>query len=308
MASGIRSKGDNYNHIARCSDEFGSSEMPLVILCGFPVSGKTTRANELCKYMSNHHAERKIHFISDHSLGVARNEVYSCSHKEREMRGSLKSSVQRCLNREDVVILDSLNYIKGFRYELYCVTKACQTTQCVIFCDTSKDRIVEWNDNRISAAGDSPDEAYDRDVLEGLVMRFEQPSPNNRWDSPLFVVQCDEPLPAHQVCSALFDRNALPPNQSTQSQPLSSTNFLYELDRVTQDVVTRIIDAQKTGVVGDLIPIKGASEQIMLTRTLTLGELQRHKRQFITYTKMHPVDDPGKLPNLFVQYLNNTLK
>ncbi|XP_046548186.1 protein KTI12 homolog [Haliotis rubra] len=51
----------------------------------------------------------------------------------------------RLLNKEDVVILDSLNYIKGFRYELFCVTKACHTPHCVIFCDISSDRASEFN-------------------------------------------------------------------------------------------------------------------------------------------------------------------
>ena len=37
--------------------------------------------------------------------------------------GSLKSAVDHRLSAESVVVLDSLNYIKGFRYELYCSTR-----------------------------------------------------------------------------------------------------------------------------------------------------------------------------------------
>ena len=275
--------------------------MPLVIMCGFPVSGKTSRTAELQKHIGDSFPQRTVHVVSDHSLNVKRNEVYISSHMEKEIRGSLKSAVQRLLNRDDVVILDSLNYIKGFRYELYCLSKSCNSTQCVVFCDASKEVVAARNEAREEESGDM----YTKEVLEGLVMRFEPPNPNNRWDSPLFVVQADDTLPSEAICTALFDRQAPKPNQSTQSQPLSSTNFLYELDRTTQDVVSRILDAQKTGAPGDVILIPGTKEQLMLTRTLTLSELQRHKRQFISYTKMHPVDDTAKLTGLFVQYLNN---
>ncbi|KAK7498494.1 hypothetical protein BaRGS_00010154 [Batillaria attramentaria] len=277
--------------------------MPLVIICGFPLSGKTSRAKELEEHISKHFPQRKVHVVSDHSLKVQRNEVYKSSPLEKEVRGLLKSSVQRLLNKDDVVILDSLNYIKGFRYELYCVSKSCHTTQCVVFCDASKEAVCAR-----SGSGDGDVEnAYGQDVLEGLMMRFEPPNPSNRWDSPLFVIQTEDTLPVDDICAALFEKKAPPPNQSTQSQPLSSTNFLYELDRVTQEVVTRLLDAQKTGAPGDMISIPGAKEHFMFTRTLSLSELQRHRRQFITYTKMHPVDDIAKLPGLFVHYLSSSL-
>lgn len=281
--------------------------MPLVILCGFPVSGKTSRAGELKKYLADNFPQRAVHVVSDHSFNVNRNEVYISSHMEKEIRGSLKSAVQRLLNKDNVVILDSLNYIKGVRYELYCVSKGCHTTQCVIFCDASKEVVTTRNQSRSADSGEGSD-GYNSDVLGGLVMRFEPPNPTNRWDSPLFVVQPEDTLPSEAICAALFERKAPPRNQSTQSQPLSSTNFLYELDKVTQDIVSRILDAQKTGAPGDLISIPGTNETLMLLRTLSLSELQRHKRQFIAYTKVHPVDDTAKLPGLFVQYLNNCLK
>ncbi|KAL8559145.1 hypothetical protein ACOMHN_046193 [Nucella lapillus] len=281
--------------------------MPLVIMCGYPASGKTTRTAELQKYLADNHPQRTVHVVSDHSIEVNRNEVYVSSQKEKEVRGSLKSAVQRLLSKDDVVILDSLNYIKGFRYELYCLSKGCHSTHCVIFCDASKDWVSESNQHR--SADEQGQNAYDSDVLDGLVMRFEEPNSSNRWDSPLFVLQTGDKLPAKDICAALFERKAPKPNQSTQSQPLSSTNFLYELDRVTQEIVSLIMDSQKTGAPGDVIkvPNRPTGEQLMLNRMLSLSELQRHKRQFITYTKMHPVDNTAKLSGLFVQYLNNTL-
>ena len=68
-----------------------------------------------------------------------------------------------------------------------------------------------------------------------------------------------------------------------------------------------IIDAQKTSVLGDNIKVPDASDKVVLCRTLTLGELQRIRRQFISYTKTRPVDDTSKLANMFVQYLNSAI-
>lgn len=40
---------------------------------------------------------------------------------------------------------------------------------------------------------------------------------------------------------------------------------------------------------------------------LTAAQLGRHKRQFLTYSKMHPSSDTSKVASLFVQYLNSSL-
>ena len=60
-------------------------------------------------------------------------------------RGGIKSAVERNLDKNTVVILDSMNYIKGFRYEIDCIAKAQQTTKCLLFCHTELDKCVEMN-------------------------------------------------------------------------------------------------------------------------------------------------------------------
>ncbi|RUS78026.1 hypothetical protein EGW08_014201 [Elysia chlorotica] len=275
-------------------------KMPLVMMCGFPASGKTRRAAELAEYLKTK-TSGKVHVVEDHPDGTNREEIYSDSHKERESRGNLKSHVQRLLTKEDVVILDSMNYIKGFRYELYCVTKSCRTPHCVIYCITEEDTSKSWNTSRDEHL------RYSDGLMAELIQRFECPSPNSRWDKPLFTVMQDKPLNLEDIGRALFEQKAAPPNQSTQSQPLASTNFLYQLDQSTQDVVSAILTAQKTSVPGDQLKVPDAKEPLNFIRPVTLAELQRHRRQFITYSKSHPVSDRNKIANLFVQYLNKTL-
>ncbi|XP_072173656.1 protein KTI12 homolog [Diadema setosum] len=275
--------------------------MPLVLLCGFPSSGKSKRAEELKAFIESS-SDRKLHSVSDENVGIDKNTVYADSKKEKEARGKLKSATQRLLSKEDVVILDSLNYIKGFRYELYCAVKSSQTPHCVIFCNTPAEMASDWNGRR------PEEEKYSQEILDALVMRFEPPESKNRWDSPLFTVMPTDELPCSAICDALFHRKAPPPNLSTVSQPLSATNFLYELDKRTQEAVTTLVAAQKTSVPGDEVAIPGAKDRVHLARTINNAELQRLRRQFISYTKLHPVEDISLLANMFVQYINNSIK
>lgn len=273
-------------------------KMPLIIMCGFPCSGKSKRAHELKNYLENR--GKTVHLAGDDNNSLDRNGVYSASVNEKEARGLLKSAVERLISRDDIVILDSLNYIKGYRYELYCVAKAHKTTHCIVHCDTSKEICSGWNKTR--------EKRYNDELLDALIMRFEPPESRNRWDSPLFVIQVDDDLPFDSIYDALVNRVPPPPNQATQPQPLSATNFLYELDKITQEIVTALINSQRTFVPGDHVTVPGTSEKVILNRTANMAELRKIRRQFITYTKMHPVEDTKKIANMFVQYLNSSLQ
>ncbi|KAI3371320.1 hypothetical protein L3Q82_023935 [Scortum barcoo] len=265
------------------------------------------------------------------------------SQKEKNVRASLKAEVERKVNKDHIVILDSLNYIKGYRYELFCLIKHAQTPHCLVYCLTSDEESSTWNTNRGAA------EQYTQDIFDALVLRFEAPDSRNRWDSPLFTILKDDTMPYEAISDALFKRKAPPPNQSTQSQPLSSANFLYELDKITQDVLmvclqmvfwifcsfvshsdfspgilffdrTSLsferpssclimtfrffwVDPRTDRLVRDL----NLTFNIKLTRSVNMAELRKLRRQFISYTKMHPTENTGQISNMFVQYLNKSL-
>jgi len=281
--------------------------MPLVVLCGLPSSGKTRRVGELIAFLAQNHPERQVSVVSEDSENIygqrTKSAVYNDAKAEKEVRATLKSAVLRVLSRDGVVILDSLNYIKGFRYELYCASKSAHTTLCVLFCDTSLDTVREWNQIR------NQKEQYEAEVLEALLVRFELPNGSNRWDSPLFSVQPSDVLPCRDISAAIFDRKPPPPNLSTLTQPLEASNFLFDLDRRTQEVVKEVFQAQQGACQGDALHISGSSENFIIkNRKLQLPELRKWRQQFLTYSKMHPPDNADKIPTLFVQYLNNAVR
>lgn len=350
--------------------------MPLVVVCGLPSSGKSQRTEELRRALTSE--GRAVYVVDDASvLGAQDSTVYGDSAGEKALRAALRAAVERRLSRQDVVILDSMNYIKGFRYELYCLARAARTPLCLIYCirpnwpsrgllvasaseNPDPAVSVSWRPRaetgeKSQVAGTveeqratspvanggvpaavfrelDPEEilpsnppavmtpesgksaepascAFPPELLESLALRFEAPDSRNRWDRPLFtVVGLEEPLPLAEIRSALFENRAPPPHQSTQSQPLASGSFLHQLDQATSQVLTAVMEAQKSAVPGDLLKLPGTTEHLRFTRPLTLAELSRLRRQFISYTKMHPNNENlPQLANMFLQYLNQSL-
>jgi protein KTI12 len=126
--------------------------MPLVMLSGLPSSGKTTRALQLQKALEDKiessSQKMKIHVINDDSLNINRQVyegvlftlslasfkcLYLDTKSEKAARGTFFSAVQRALSKDTIVIADGMNYIKGFRYQLFCEAKALSTPHCVVF-------------------------------------------------------------------------------------------------------------------------------------------------------------------------------
>ena len=126
--------------------------MPLVLLCGLPGSGKTRRAQELIEYLQSHFPAAPIHLVTE-ELTTSKDKCYTDSVQEKTVRARLKSDIERYLTPECVVVVDSLNYIKGYRYELYCVSKHLLTTHCVVLCDTPRETVKQWNSARDQTRG-----------------------------------------------------------------------------------------------------------------------------------------------------------
>jgi len=154
--------------------------MPLIIISGHPCIGKTTFATELKRYLEE--TECSVVLINEESLGISCSTGYSSSFAEKTTRGSIKSAVDHSLSSTAWVIVDSMNYIKGFRYELYCLARTIKSTHCCIWLSCDEGTSDTWSAQREQSSGAS----YPADVLGDLRRRFEPPNERNRWDRPLF--------------------------------------------------------------------------------------------------------------------------
>jgi len=104
--------------------------MPLLLIVGIPCSGKSTRALQLAAHFQSKGLETIV--VNEETLNFSKAEYYKNPAYEKILRGSLRSNVEKLLDSKRIVILDSLNYIKGFRYELYCLVRNSRTTLCLV--------------------------------------------------------------------------------------------------------------------------------------------------------------------------------
>ncbi|KAF3086902.1 hypothetical protein TWF569_009975 [Orbilia oligospora] len=255
--------------------------MPLIMMSGFPASGKTTRANQIRDFFNSKIAELsptdprvarlKLHVVSDEGLGVSK-EVYREARPEKDARATFYGAVKRLLSADDIVIADGMNYIKGYRYQLHCESKALLTPSCVVYVGTPAEKCKEWNTAKGSEKREGGEEtgggegkghsweAYAPDVLDNLIFRYEEPNGMTRWDSPLFVVPwMDEDIPGEEIWNAMVNNEAVKPHLATVLKPAAEANYLQILDKTTQDVVSAVLEYQKTNGAGGSVKISEAS-------------------------------------------------
>lgn len=56
----------------------------------------------------------------------------SASRSEKPARGALFTAMQRQMATDTILIVDSLNYIKGFRYQMYCAAREMKLRVCTV--------------------------------------------------------------------------------------------------------------------------------------------------------------------------------
>lgn len=164
--------------------------------------------------------------INEERLNQRKREAYANSHREKDVRGALKGAVDHELDSSTYVIVDSLNYIKGFRYELYCCARTMRCPHCVIWVACDEALSVQWNEQRLEGGADG----YDPLVMGELRRRFEAPIEGNRWDCPLFKVKGSSVPTTGEPCAAPT-KPALPPAAAVvgksswrPKKPISSTS------------------------------------------------------------------------------------
>ncbi|KAL6947181.1 hypothetical protein ACO0QE_002056 [Hanseniaspora vineae] len=307
--------------------------MPLILLTGYPNSGKTTVSEQLISQLNEKFTQQtqlfhskklaipQIKYYNDNTMGIEK-ASYEKSLSEKNARAKIFSVVKRDLNKNDIVLIDSLNYIKGFRYQLHCEVKNLNTTFALVHVmnPNAKDH------------GQWPEKLYTE-----LIQRYEEPNPSsNRWDTPYFAVLLGEDKididdlfmklypqlvsaqakDVHQQNMLNKLRQSTKPNSATIMNPASQSNYLTMLDQITTKVLQNlnkwlkenpafgdihryVIHGLEDGEFIDIPP----SVQI----NLNIAKLQRFKRQFITMNRLRILGDEKTIEKNFIQYLNKNL-
>lgn len=301
--------------------------MLVVVLCGFPASGKTTVAEELAAgftsrglvvdkvndgaVMSVLQAPNKEAYSSQRP----RSELYANATAEKSTRAQLLAATERSIAPNTAVLIDSLNYIKGFRYELYCVAKSYGAKYMLVYCEANEQACLQRDSSR--------QDCYGPDLVRALIRRFEAPEPCNRWDSPLFRVRCDSTIsdrPGSRVgkeelekivAAGMDDTATLKATMATKLQRVVGADILNELDRATRDAEAALIAALHAGAgAGDRLAVPGASRPIVLPRRCKIAELRGMRRAHVNLARLHPPQDTSKhtLVDAYIDYVTAQLQ
>ena len=282
---------------------------------GHPCSGKTTRALELHAHFTALGLD--VTLINHESLSLSRSAMYSTPDSEKKGRSALKSTLERFLSPSPnkLLIFDYLNSIKGFRYEAWCRAREMQTTHATVYVDTPVEVCRAWNDARPEAERYSPAVFLDlcqRMEAPNAEKRWDAPlftatydpttdaaassataaAPASAADSASSSAGSSAPSsntshvgklsPAllDSLTAALLSGKVAPANISVIPARMESSNYLFELDRITSDIVKAVVDAQSGDAsdggascqIGDSISIPGVKAPIVLLRRIHLPE------------------------------------
>lgn len=138
--------------------------MPLIIVAGRPCVGKTTVANRIKAHFEAENIFEEVVLINEESLSLSKTLSYSTSNHEKSLRGALKSAMEHALVKSNrLVILDALNYIKGYRYEIYCTTRTARTPHCIVWVGSTEEEAKARNSDR---RGEEGGNSYDDFMYE----------------------------------------------------------------------------------------------------------------------------------------------
>ena len=91
-------------------------------------------------------------------------------------------------------------------------------------------------------------------------------------------------------------------------KPATEPDYLYELDRITQEVVNVLLDWQKShpGEGGGEVTIEDTSIQLPPS-FISLPQMQRVRRHFISLNRHHNLSKT-RIRSLFLEHLESSLR
>lgn len=312
----------------------------LILICGVPRSGKTFIAHELRDIILETQTKiQSVTVVTDFDTAITsttsatssdeqkqqdkptRQSLYSEFKSEKKTRAQLRTSVERALSTpKSIVIVDSLNYIKGFRYELYCVAKTASASYGVIHANASFETCIS-RDNC------DDEDKWGEELNKALNNRFEEPQARNRWDSPLFTIDTTENTSITETLKSVVDSifntkggkkgrrggsKKLVASMATRYNISPGVDAVANIDRVTRSAENTLVDfiqSSNSPLIGSSVEIPDASMPVRLQRWPNIKELRDMRRAFLSYSRMYPPSDDhnSSVLDSYVSYINEQL-
>ncbi|KXS20251.1 chromatin associated protein KTI12 [Gonapodya prolifera JEL478] len=263
--------------------------MPLLMMCGLPCSGKTTRALQIKALLEEAGEGWTVDIVNDESLGIRKQEGFKSPNAEKPTRATQFSTLERQLTSDPrrILISDSMNYVKGFRYQMHTLAKNHSIPTAVVWCATDQPTCTQWDSSR--------EAGYGEEILTSLAIRFEEPDGRARWDSPLItILPSDELHPVSEdpegsfarIVRAIAGGKAVKPNLAVVKKQAPDSTLLPLLDRATTSVISSIpashTTLSSTPPTAVSVSVPGSSIDLDLPdRHVSMSELRRWKNTWI---------------------------
>jgi len=250
--------------------------MPCLILTGHPCAGKSTFARLLAERALIHPSSniKSVAIVNEESArpDKTKKQCYESALEEKMTRMALKAEFDRQCSSckladggagrrsssssnssSKLVILDSMNYIKGYRYELHCISKSAGELHGIIWCLNDPEVAKRWNQNRRQRkqqdgnGGDKKgdDEFHTDKTMDELIMRYEPPDERNRWDKPLYTVSIKPTLDDLSATTPLedgtkdekIDAGSATKSSSVATAEATMKRTVYDMHSLSQTIV-----------------------------------------------------------------------
>lgn len=267
--------------------------MALILLCGGPSTGKTTVALKLKSLLTSQN--HQVMHITD--LNKPPSILYKDSTTEKQTRAHLRTTTERALSPTKIILCDSLNYIKGFRYELFCLAKTNTLRFILIHLTTPSQTAALWDTNR--------EHSYSQPLLSELTSRFEPPQSRNRFERPLFPLDPSIPLWQQNlipITTALLSTPTLSATRATLPHPSTAPDLASILDTETRTATEHLLTAIRTGAgQGALVPLAGGN--LRLTCVPTARKLRDIRAAYLSLARTDPPSGRDAAQKEFLTFL-----
>lgn len=222
--------------------------MPLIIVTGFPQVGKSTWAQHIESHLKKRGLPSVVH--SEESMGIDKS-IYGTLQGDKHIAQQTLSVAKRDLSKTQHVILDLQNYNSGLRYQLWCEAKQ-MSTSCIT----------------VHVQPTGPMDTSDP-WMKLMVMRYEEPKEQKRWEQPLFTVdkECLQGYDMSDMDAALASSSK--PNKAVSNSTIPSNITVGEIFTQLSQAIANGDSSVKLGQMTVQIPANtSASRVVRLKRQL----------------------------------------
>ena len=145
-------------------------------------------------------------------------------------------------------------------------------------------------------------------------MRFEQPNPKQRWDDPCYLIHPGDVLPLEDMANHLASMRTDSASYATKYSKVADTNYLFDMEKASQEAISAILEASNQSMIGDSVAIPNATKKVKLIKPVSMAELRRLRRQYLTMTRQMANTGTGFTQqtltdalNAFIDYINTQI-